>query len=269
MHILVKQRSTILGALQRLPHTIILENLFRRPKRRIVLDPVPILLEQFLVMRTQTRDFFLSGCFSVGDEIGNVLGPARVSTARETMRESANARARARGEAHLLPHGFPLRERLERLVQRIDDNLSNRHVPRPRLVHTKFLEQIHKRLFGFNGVGDPAGGHDRFRAKRGERVGEGFDTGEGGRRGTVALLGLGGEGRVVSRECLRRVVFAVCDAFDVARCMGHSSGQRFEEEEARAGERKRARTGRHQILRRPRRVAWLPLRPPRRSASTL
>ena len=60
-----------------------LKQFFGRSKRRVILDSVPVLLEQFCKVRPQAGDFGLPGGFGVGDEVGNVLCTEREVDERE------------------------------------------------------------------------------------------------------------------------------------------------------------------------------------------
>lgn len=86
-----------------------------------------------------------------------------------------NAR-RIQIHTHLLPNILLLGQRLQRLVQRIHNDLAHRHIPRPRFIHSKLFQEIDERFFRLDVVVEPGGGDDRFRAEVGEGVVDGIDA---------------------------------------------------------------------------------------------
>lgn len=66
---------------------------------------------------------------------------------------------------YLLPNVLLLRHRLQRLVKRIHNNLPNRHIPRPRLIHSKLFQQVYKRLFRLDVIVEPGRRNDGFRTE--------------------------------------------------------------------------------------------------------
>lgn len=107
---------------------------------------------------------------------------------------------------------LPLRQRLERLVQRIHDNLPDRHVPRPRLVHPELFQQVDECLFSLDCVVESRRRYHGFRAQIGERVVDGFEVGQCGgwrtfsRRRSVWVM---------SGQCLRVILGSILDPFDI------------------------------------------------------
>jgi hypothetical protein len=158
----LEQRPPILHIIQRIPDAVIGKQFFSSPKRRKVLDLVPVLLEQFLEMGSQTIDLFLPDSFGIGDEVRSILERLNIS--------SSIHRNEGRSQAHLLPNILLLCQSLQRLVQRFCNNLSNRYIPRPRLVNFRLFQKINERLCRFDWVMETARRDNGFRTEDCQRV---------------------------------------------------------------------------------------------------